>query len=261
MKRIVFGFLILIGIGCSFLFYSWRQATQLPEWYTNQSKNTQNNLDLTDSSELLAVQTRLQSKIDEKIAQSLATSSDSLPVANTSSPDNSFSPPQQISNNKNVEIELSNQEFNELLVTKIAKYQEQSKLISATSGIQTTIKDGVLESGTLVNLANLPRNQLSPSETKAVDKVLEILPGLENKEIYLGLTGKPKIENGQLLLDDNTQVKLGNLSFSISEISQRLGIPQETLQQKLRLSLQTGRLNVSDGTLTGDKVLLRGSVE
>jgi hypothetical protein len=84
---------------------------------------------------------------------------------------------------------------------------------------------------------------------------------LENKEIYLGLTGKPKIENGQLLLDDNTQVKLGNLSFSISEISQRLGIPQETLQQKLRLSLQTGRLNVSDGTLTGDKVLLRGSVE
>lgn len=261
MKKVLFGFLILIGIIFSFLYYSWRQATQLPDWYNNQSKNTQNTLDLTNSAGVQAAQSRLQEKIDSKITQSLANQSASqLPVADSSN----FPSPANYSDqfqNKNVEIELNNQEFNELILTKIAKHQEPLKILSATSGVQTNIKDGVLESGTVVNLANLRREQLSSNTTEALDKAIKMFPTLENKDIYLGISGRPKIENGQLKLDENTQVKLGNLSFSLVELSQRLGISQEKLAEKLSLSLQLGRLNVTDVTLIDNKVLLRGSVE
>jgi hypothetical protein len=54
---------------------------------------------------------------------------------------------------------------------------------------------------------------------------------------------------------------MGNLSLSLSELSQRLGIPQEQLEQKLSLSLELGRLKVNDMTLTNSKVLLRGAVD
>jgi hypothetical protein len=64
-----------------------------------------------------------------------------------------------------------------------------------------------------------------------------------------------------LKLDNNTQIKLGNLSFSLSELSQKLDIPQEKLEQKLSLSPQLGRLKVNDVEVTDDKVLLRGAVD
>jgi hypothetical protein len=51
------------------------------------------------------------------------------------------------------------------------------------------------------------------------------------------------------------------LSLSLAELSQRLGIPQEQLEQKLSLSLQLGRLKVNDMTLADDKVLVKGSVD
>ncbi len=269
MKRVLFIFFIFIGVSCSFLYYSWRQATQLPEWYTNQSRTTQNTLDLNKSSEVLATQSRLQEKINEKISKALvapletqasvtdSTTSQSKPLNNT----NSSAKDEEVSKNKNVEIELSNQEFNELLITKLAQHQEQSKILNATSGLQTAVKDGVLETGAVINLTNIPRDKLATSETKALDKVVKTFPMLENKDIYIGLSGKPKIENGQLRLDENTQVKMGNLSLSLSELSQRLGIPQEQLKQKLSLSLELGRLKVNDMTLINSKVLLRGAVE
>ena len=263
MKRVFVIFFILIGVGCSFLYYSWRQATQLPEWYTNQLKGTPNTVNLSNSSEVLAAQSRLQEKIDEKIAQSLANRSvpNSTSTQTNSASNVNSSTEGEVSKNQNVEIELSNQDVNELVIAKVAKQQGQSKILDAASGLQTTIKDGVLESGAVVNLANIPRNELAPGETQALDKVVKTFPMLENKELYLGISGKPRIENGQLKLDENTQVKLGNLSLSLAELSQRLGIPQEQLEQKLSLSLQLGRLKVNDMTLADDKVLLKGSVD
>jgi hypothetical protein len=94
-----------------------------------------------------------------------------------------------------------------------------------------------------------------------VGKVLEAFPLLENKEVYIGLSGKPRIENGQLKLDKDTKIKIGNLSLSLSEVSQRLGIPQEEIEQKINQSLQAGNLKINDMELTESKILLRGSLK
>jgi hypothetical protein len=51
------------------------------------------------------------------------------------------------------------------------------------------------------------------------------------------------------------------LKLSISELAQRLGVPQEQLEHKLNLSLQLGKLKVNDMELKDNKVLLRGSVD
>jgi hypothetical protein len=66
---------------------------------------------------------------------------------------------------------------------------------------------------------------------------------------------------GQVKWDSNTKVKLGNLSLSLNELSQRLGIPAEQLEQTLNLSLPLGSLKVNDMELTNDKLLLKGTVE
>jgi hypothetical protein len=269
MKKLFLVFLLLSGLGFSIVYYYWRQATQLPEWYTTQSLSTQRTLDLSNPSELAAAKTRLQEKIDASIAQSLSLSSpSSLPLdQSTSNRTNSLSQftnnstSQEISPKKNVEIELSNQEVNELVMTKIAEETGQSKVLATALKNHTTIKEGVLESGSVVNLAELPKHKLNQQEVASIEKVLKTFPFLANQEIYVAILGKPQIENGQFKWDDNTKIKLGNLKLSISELAQRLGVPQEQLEHKLNLSLQLGKLKVNDMELKDNKVLLKGSVD
>ncbi len=302
MKKLFLVFLLLSCTSFSFLYYYLQQATQIPGWYTLQSKNTQKNIDFGKSSELKAAQSRLEAKIEASIAKSeaIAPSPKSLPLAlgkpgpithklaevqgseapkaiapesspsfipSTHSQTNSLkqtssnSTEGETSKNQNVEVELSNQEVNELIMTTITKQTERSQALATVPSLHTTIKDGLLESGTVVNMAELSSNQLPESETAALGQVLKTFPFLENKQIYVGISGNPQIENGQLKWDSNTQIKLGNLSLSLSELSQRLGIPQEKLEQKLNLSLPLGRLKVNDIKVINDKLLLTGSVE
>ncbi len=298
MKKLLFVFLLLSFTSLYVLYYYWQQATQIPTWYTLQSKNTQKNIDFSKFSELIADQAILEAKIEASIAKSeaIARSKKSFPLAKrnevqsratqkaiapespesstsanrrTSSQDNSLrqtslnSTKHETSNNKNVEVEveLSNQEVNELMMKTIAEHTSYNPALTRVPSLHTTIKDGVIESGTVVNLANISSNQLAEKETEALEKMIKSFPFLENKQIYVGISGNPQIENGQLKWDNNTQIKLGNLSLSLLELSRRLEIPKEKLEQKLNLSLPLGRLKVKDMELIDDKVLLRGSVE
>ena len=269
MKKLFFVLLILSGVSFSFLYYSWRQATQLPEWYTNQSRSTQNTLSLGNESDVIAAQARLKEKIEESIAKSLAKPEEtSLPLTSPiSSQTPSFSPVNnnsaegEISKSKNVEIELSNQDVNDFVMTTIAKQESHSQVLANAQGFHTTIQDGRMDSGAVVNFADIPKNKLAETEKHPVGKVLEAFPLLENKEVYIGLSGKPRIENGQLKLDKDTKIKIGNLSLSLSEVSQKLGIPQEEIEQKLNHSLQAGDLKVNEMELTESKILLRGSLK
>jgi hypothetical protein len=269
MKKLLIGFLILSSACISVVYYYWRQATQLPEWYSTQSSTAPNTLNFSNTSELRAARTRVQEKIEASIVNSQAVVPErSLPVNSyTSSSNNSLSQvsseasDRKLAKQKNVEVELSDREVNELAMNAIAERAGQSQVLATVPSLHTNIKDGVLESGTVVNLADVPKNQLAESEAATLGKVLKTFPFLENKEIYVGIVGKPQIENGQLKWDNNTKIKLGNLSLSLSELSQRLNIPQDKLEEKLNLSLPLGRLKANDMELTENKVLLRGSVD
>lgn len=265
MKKLFFVLLIFSCVGFSFLYYSWRQATQLPEWYTPQSKNTQNPLSVGNESDIRAAQARLKEKIEGSIANSLANREESsLPITSPISPSiqaNNNSTEQEISKSKNVEIELTNQDVNDFVMTAIAKQKSHSQVLANAQSFHTTIQDGRMESGAVVNFADITKNKLAETERTSVGKVLAAFPFLENKEVYIGLSGRPRIENGQLKLEQDTKIKIGNLSLSLSEVSQKLGIPQEKIEQKLNQSLQAGSLKVNDMELTESKVLLRGSVK
>lgn len=265
MKKLLFVLLIFSCVGFSFLYYSWRQATQLPEWYTPQSKNTQNPLSVGNESELRAAQARLKEKIEGSITKSLASPQESsLPIPSPITPsiqEKNNSTEQEISKNKNVEMELTNQDVNDLLMTTIAKHKEHNEILANAQSFHTTIQDGRMESGAVVNFSDVTKNKLAETEKTPVGKVLEAFPFLENKEVYIGLSGRPRVENGQLKLDQDTKIKIGNLSLSLSEVSQKLGIPQEEIEQKINQSLQAGGLKVNNMELTESKILLRGSVK
>lgn len=133
-------------------------------------------------------------------------------------------------------------------------------LAEAVKAVKTNIKDGKIESGAVVNISEIPTAHLRKEETAALTRVVKAFPTLNNREIYIGIEGKPTIENGELKFDENTKLKVGNLSFTQAELSKKLGIPESQIRQVSNIELQLGKLKVNDIELTDDKALLKGSV-
>lgn len=239
MKKLILISLLCSCGGIAFVYYYWQQATQLPDWYKAQSTLTRAKYDSNSSEALIAAQTQLQEKVKISIAKSRAIAVDNTLALGShrySQPEplkefNSDSLQQESSTNKSIEIELNNQEVNALVMTTIAQDQRFSSVLANTPGLNTSIKDGILEIGTVINLANFPNNQLAEREIAALDKMITTLPFLEKQKLYVAISGQPKIENGKIKLDKNTNIKIGNLNLSVPELAQRLGISSEKLNK------------------------------
>lgn len=250
----IFCFLTCAG-GIS-LYYYWLQATKLPEWYSIKSSDQQKKVELVDRSDIIAAKSRLQAKIDANIAESQEAARNS-PKSSLSSVASANSVK---ANPENVEIGLSDREFNDMMLVQLAEKMDKSQDIANLPLVHTTIKDGKIETGTVVNLSELPISQTNSKQQAAVEKALTKLPFAKDQDIYVGLSGKPTIENGKLTLGDRPEVKIGNLSFSVAELANKLGVPQEKLAEKLNIAVEMGQLKINDMEVTDNQVVLKGSV-
>lgn len=233
MKRIA-AILLLISAGViSGVYYYWMQATNIPDWYTSQETKT-------NSINIIA-------KKDSQQARNIEAEVTAIK--------------QPLGSSKNVELNLSEKDLNNILASEIAKKNNSSKIAEAVKAVKTNIKEGKIEGGAVVNISEIPTTHLRESETAAITRAFKVFPGLENREVYIGIEGKPTIENGQLKFDENTKIKIGNLSFTQAELSEKLGIPESQIRQFTNLELQVGKLKVNDIELNDGKALLKGSVD
>lgn len=235
MKKFILILVLLSASTSAVASYYWHQATQLPDWYTSQKEPT-NNPEFTKKITVI----KTQPKVEQ---------------THTSDTTNSS----KTGNSESVKIQLSEADINEVFVSKIAEKTGSTQLPKSVKGIKTTIKDGKIESGAVVNISELPTAQLGESEKVALTKLTDNFPFLTNREVYIAVVGKPSVEKGQLKFDDNTEIKIGSLSFTIADLSTKLGIPKEKLEQRINLEMKLGRVKVENVELIDNNALIKGS--
>lgn len=220
---------VLVGVGLT-AFHYWQQATRLPEWYSQETSQT--NRIVLGSPQV----EQERANLDARIASSV----------------------QQASGGP-VDVQLTPQELNNLVASEIGRHTAGSGLAQAVKGVNTTIQNGKVESGAVVNLAEVPKNSLSNRDRANLDRLFSAFPNLQDRSLYVGIEGKPAVQDGQLILSQDTRVKLGDLSFTLPEVAQRLGISEQELQRQISLQLQTNGLKISDIELVGNSAVLRGT--
>ena len=214
MRRIGIISLILLTTGFITGFYYWRQATTLPTWYAKQATTA----NITNSRNRLNIQQTTE-KIEAKIAAST----------------------QQVANNKDIELQLDENELNNLLASEIVKKSNKSQLAQAVKAVKTEIENGKLKSGAIVNISEISSAQMGKSEVPELTKVIKDFPTLEDREVYIGIEGRPILKNGQLRFDENSKIKVGDLSFNQAELSEKLGIPKSKINQFTKLQFQVDK--------------------
>lgn len=225
MKRLFWAIAILIGLASGILFYLWQQATATPSWYRNPA-----GIRLNDPA---AVQ-QAKDLVTAKMAKA-------KPQANGTH-----------------ELYLTDKDVNAIAITGIGTLAKHTPLTAAIESVNSTIQDGRIESGAVINLADVSLSSLNPTERNLVSQLKAQFPGLVNREIYVGIEGRPIVQNGQLQFDDSLRIKIGNLSLTAADAAQRLGLSEATLQKVLHQEL--GTLQIEDVQVIDDQVRLRGTM-
>lgn len=239
LKKFALLVLLICGGGLAIGYYYWKQVTGVPQWYAAQqisSPVTSQAAVSSSPAELQAQKTQIIQKIERQIAEQRSNS------------------PQQ-----DAIVRLESQDLNNLIVSSIAEKPQGEKFLEATRGIQTNIEPDKLEVGTVVNLDKLNSEVLSGSGKAALEKALQQFPAPVDRDIYIGIEGVPTVENGRLKVDNNTRIKVGDLSLSVVEVAKQLSVPPEMLVAGINQKLE--KIAVSELQLEKDRLVLKGALD
>lgn len=227
-KQVVILLLFLIfgaiaGTAAAIAFY-WNRATALPTWYAS-----------AEDPSLLGAGA-------ENLLQAKLASGDGV----------------RYGENNQVEITLSEAELNQVIVTELAKNPETARFFQAAQGINTTIDGDRINGGVVFNMQDLPTQDLPPDGQRVVQQAVNNLPMLRERDLYVGIEGSPRLENGQLVFDDDTRIRLGNMRLTVPEVARLLGLSPAQLQEQIDLALPQAGLVLDGIEFVDGNAILRG---
>jgi hypothetical protein len=210
--------------------YYWHQATALPTWYTNSSSDGELATSLSSGSTLL--QTKLAAGDDVEHLD-----------------------------NRQVEITLSESELNQLIQAGLAQTPNSSPLLQTAQGVKATIDGDRLQAGLVVNPASLPIQNLPAEAQQTLRQALETLPRLGDQDLYVGITGNPRVENGRLVLGADTRLQVGNVQLSMAEVARLTGLSPAQLNEQLNIALPQAGVTLDGLEFVDGEAILRGRRE
>ncbi len=227
-KQVVILLLFLIfgaiaGTAAAIAFY-WNRATALPTWYAS-----------AEDPSLLGAGA-------ENLLQAKLASGDGV----------------RYGENNQVEITLSEAELNQVIVAELARSPETSRFLQAAQGINTTIDGDRINGGVVFNMRDLPTQDLPPDGQRVVQQAVNNLPMLRERDIYVGVEGSPRLENGRLVFDEDTRIRLGNMRLTVPEVARLLGISPAQLQEQIDLALPQAGLVLDGIEFVDGNAILRG---
>lgn len=215
MLKKFFILLVLLAIaGAGLGYYFWRRVTQIPAWFEAE----------TSTPAVAPPADFLQEKIRREVAQG-----------------------NNGDRQKPIRVTLTAKELGQVLQGEVNRQLE----VESVPQIQTQIRGEILEVGTVLDPQMLNNAPLPPGQQRIVERVLPLLPS-QNQPFYVGIEGAPQLEAGQLIMTENSRIKIGELSFSVGDVAQRLNVPPEKLKQLLQVNLDQLNLQglqIENGTV------------
>jgi hypothetical protein len=159
--------------------------------------------------------------------------------------------------NNNLTLQLNREDLNQLLAKKISESSQSSQLLQSAKSIKANLENNTLEIGGVFNPSEIPEDSLDETQKAILDKTIQTFPQLKDLDIYVGVVGQPKVENGRLTLDKDSKLKVGKLTFSIDEIAPKFGLSPDRLGRYLEQEL--AKLNIQGIQVENDKMTIKMS--
>ncbi|MGB3138511.1 MAG: hypothetical protein WBG38_09570 [Nodosilinea sp.] len=163
--------------------------------------------------------------------------------------------------NNRVEILLTEAELTQLLSEGLAQVPQATTFLPAAEGFKATIRGDRVAGGMVVNPADLPTQDLPPQVQQALETAFNTVPMLGDRPLYIGIEGSPRVDNGRLVLGDDTRIQIGRVNLSLADAARLTGLNPEQLTEKIGLALPQAGLTLDGLEFVNGEAVLRGVVQ
>lgn len=125
-------------------------------------------------------------------------------------------------------------QMHELVAPTIAATLGAPGAAAAVKATRATIDNGRLDLGVVIDVGAIPVEQLDPRRRAALEKALDVFPGFEDQEVFLGVRGQVAIDDGYVRLGEGTRVSIGGLELSPRELAGMMGQDQVVVWLRVR---------------------------
>lgn len=159
-----------------------------------------------------------------------------------------------------VEVVLSEGDLNHLMVAALTQLPQTVGLLQAAESSSATIEGDRIRGGVVINPGELSTQALPTKAQQALDRAFRLMPMLADRPFYLGIEGTPRVEQGRLVLDQDTRVQVGRMNLTLTDVSRLTGLSLDQINRLAnQMVAQTG-LTLEDLKLVEGQVILSGSV-
>ena len=134
------------------------------------------------------------------------------------------------------QIVLSEAELEALLTSAIAEHPRGADLLRIVREIRIDLEEDSLELGFSVDVGALERSGLV--EAEKLERVLDILPMLRGRDLYVGFRGAPGAAGGKIALVDDLEVTVGFLTLPLADLAEKLGFTGDAVYSELEFDLR-----------------------
>ena len=205
IAAIVIAAVLVIGGGV--VCYYWRQATALPEWYTEE----------------LALQEELP--FVEDATDVPAPQWEDMVVEDEEAEDEPAAAPKQ-----------------QKVLRGFHRRGRKTKSAKAVRASRATYRSGKLEAGVVLDLSRIPRDDLSEHDRNLLERATKNFPGIAKRDVYVGVEDHPVTVDGVLQLGNEPKIRIGKLQYSLPSAAGRLGMSPAKLRSELNRELNRMRL-------------------
>jgi hypothetical protein len=161
--------------------------------------------------------------------------------------------------NPETTVNLSNQELNDIVTATIGEVARQSQIPDAVRGMNAQVTDGKVKAGAVIDFAQLRSAELKNGKQQAMINTLAKLPGVGDRQLYVGIESTPTVQDGKFELDPNTRVQIGDLSLTLTDAAKYTGVTPERLQASINKAIPLAMSGVAlqDVTVDQENLVLR----
>lgn len=250
------------GIG-----YAGMKTASMPEWYDSETSSETSSTDDNATRVTTALKDRLLgTERQTDSTEALNSASSNTRYEETNYAEGSYleadpsdivvtphTQPQASSN----DVVISEGELSQMVTEALASQPYTAPILDSAQDIRTSLANGRLESGVVMNLSKLPVEALPEEGQQVVEQITQTFPFLANRDVYLGVEGSPTIVGGQFSLDD-THVKIGQIKLPVANVASQLGISQADIENQLGAVLEQQGLTPDDIQIVDGKLIIRG---
>jgi hypothetical protein len=198
LRKLLIALVVLALVIAGVVFYFWRQATALPDWYEEERASP-----TAQPEEHASASPRGELRWTPVAKDDADASKDAVEVRGF--------------HNK----------------TPLVRGKAR-KAIKASRAVRTKDK---LEAGVVLDTSKLPRD-MSKQDNDVLERAIANFPGLTKRDVYVGIEDSPVTKNGILQLSPNARLRIGNLTYSLPDAARKLGIDEKKLRADLNRRLR-----------------------